>query len=224
MDQLGAAVAIFAREPRVSLVATSTMTINIAAPNWRTELPNLTARLVTLREPMPQDLGGLVDLLSGADATRFGIEDSNTEVGVQRLIERAVRERTTGQSFTYAITSGSTRSPIGLIQVRRLDPAFEVGEWECTLAPAARGTGVFVEAVRLMGSFAFDSVGARRLETRVLLENGRGNTALRKLGAVQEGILRRSIRHDGEYVDQVLWSLLKEDWGEHWISTAPRVH
>jgi len=202
------------------------MTINIAiaVPNWRTELPNLTARLVVLREPIAQDLGALVDLLSGPDATRFGIEDVDTEVGVQRLIERAVRERTTGQSFTYAMTTGTSRAPVGLIQVRRLDPAFEVGEWECTVAPASRGTGVFVEAVRLVGSFAFDSVGARRLETRVLLQNGRANTALRKLGAVQEGILRRSVRRHGEYVDQVLWSLLKEDWGERWISTAPRVH
>jgi RimJ/RimL family protein N-acetyltransferase len=113
---------------------------------------------------------------------------------------------------------------VGLIQVRQLDPAFEVAEWECTLAPSVRGTGIFVEAVRLAGSFAFGSVGARRLETRVLLQNGRGNTAVRKLGAVEEGILRRSVRRNGEYVDQVLWSLLKEDWGRNWISTAPRVH
>jgi len=211
----------------VSLVVTRTMTIDISShdvPNWKAELPILTARLVMLREPTPQDLGALVDLLSGADATRFGIDDPITEVGVQQLIERAARERATGQSFTFAITTGPARAPVGLIQVRRLDPAFEVGEWECTVAPGARGTGVFLEAVRLAGSFAFATVGARRLETRVLLQNGRGNTALRKLGAVQEGILRRSIRRHGEYVDQVLWSLLKEDWGEHWISTGPRVH
>ena len=211
----------------MSLVATRLMAIGISsldAANWRTELPILTARVVTLREPTSSDLGALVDLLSAADATPFGIDDSNIEVGVQRLIERAVRERAAGQSITYAITTGTARAPVGLIQVRRLDPAFEVGEWECTLAPAARGTGVFVETIRLVGSFAFGSIGARRLETRVLLQNGRGNTALRKLGAVQEGILRRSIRRNGEYVDQVLWSLLKEDWGEHWISTAPRVH
>lgn len=199
-------------------------TSSLDVPNWRTELPVLTARLVTLREPAPQDLGPLVDLLSVADATRFGIEDPNTEVAVQRLIERGARERALGQSFTYVITTGATRPPIGLIQVRQLDPAFEVAEWECTVVPSARGTGVFIETVRLVGSFAFGAVGARRLETRVLLQNGRGNTALRKLGAVEEGILRRSIRWNGEYVDQVLWSLLKEDWGEHWISTAPRVH
>ena len=197
---------------------------SLNVPNWRTELPILTARLVTLREPMTQDLGPLVDLLSVADATRFGMDDQNTEIAVQRLIERASRDRAAGQSFTYAITTGPTRPPIGLIQVRQLDPLFEVAEWECTVAPSARGNGVFIEAVRLVGSFAFGTVGARRLETRVLRENGRGNTALRKLGAVEEGILRRSIRRNGEYVDQVLWSLLKEDWGEHWISTSPRVH
>jgi RimJ/RimL family protein N-acetyltransferase len=196
----------------------------VFVPNWRTELPTLTARLVTLREPVVQDLGPLVDLLSAADATRFGMDDETSEVTVQKLIERVARERATGASFTYAITTGAMRPPVGLIQVRQLDPSFEVAEWECTVAPSARGTGVFLETVRLAGSFAFGSVGARRLETRVLLQNGRGNTALRKLGAVEEGILRRSIRRNGEYVDQVLWSLLKEDWGEHWISTAPRVH
>jgi RimJ/RimL family protein N-acetyltransferase len=35
---------------------------------------------------------------------------------------------------------------------------------------------------------------------------------LRKLGAVQEGILRRSFLRDGHYHDQVLWSILAEDW------------
>jgi RimJ/RimL family protein N-acetyltransferase len=191
--------------------------------DWRTGLPMLTARLVTLREPLSQDVGPLVTLLTLADATRFGMEDQ-TEMAVLELVERAVRDRAAGLSFTYVITTGTARSPVGLIQVRRLDPSFEVGEWECTLLPSARGTGVFSESVRLIGSFAFGSVGLRRLETRVLLQNGRGNTALRKLGAVQEGVLRRSVRRHGQYVDQVLWSLLKEDWGDHWVSIVPRVH
>jgi RimJ/RimL family protein N-acetyltransferase len=197
---------------------------SLNVPNWRTELPTLAARMVTLREPVGQDLGPLMELLALPDATRFGVDERRSEMDVQRLIERAACDRRNGVGFAYAITLGALRPPVGLVQVRQLDPAFEVGEWECTLAPRARGTGAFVETVRLVGSFAFGSVGVRRLETRVLLQNGRGNTALRKLGAVEEGILRRAVRRDGEYVDQVLWSLLKEDWGPHWISTAPRVH
>ena len=60
-------------------------------PNWQAELPTLAARQVTLREPTPQDLGHLVELLSAPDATRFGLSDPPTELAVQRLIERAAR-------------------------------------------------------------------------------------------------------------------------------------
>ena len=203
-------------------MAVESSSLNVA--NWRAELPTLAARLVTLREPMAEDLSSLLDLLSVADATRFGLEEQTGAVAIQQLIEGARRERAAGRSFTYAITSGTGRPAVGLIQVRQLDPAFEAGEWECTLAPSARGSGAFLETARLVGSFAFRAVGARRLEARVLLQNGRANTALRKLGAVQEGILRRSVRRKGEYVDQILWSVLEEDWGEQWLSIAPCVH
>jgi RimJ/RimL family protein N-acetyltransferase len=197
---------------------------SVIASTWRTELPTLVGRTVTLREPGFQDLQPLVELLSLRDATRFGIDEPISELGVQGLIDRAARERAAGLAATYAITLTASRTLVGLVQVRQLDPSFEAAEWECTIAPSARGTGVFLEAARLAGSFTFGGIGTHRLEARVLLQNGRANGALRKLGAVQEGVLRRSIRRAGEYFDQVLWSLLKEDWGEHWVSTAPRVH
>ena len=196
----------------------------VAATTWRNELPTLAGRTITLREPEPQDLGRLVDLLSLGDASRFGIDEPVSDVGVQELIERVTRERANGTSVTFVIALSGTRTIVGLLQVRQLDPVFEAAEWECTIAPSSRGSGIFIEAARLAGSFAFGTLGTHRLEARVLLQNGRANGALRKLGAVQEGILRRSIRSAGEYFDQVLWSILKEDWGDHWVSTAPRVH
>ena len=196
----------------------------VGVSTWRSELPPLTGRVVMLREPGTQDLGPLVDLLSLGDATRFGLDEPVSEVRVQELIERFARERASGLAFTYVITLATARTIVGLVQVRQLDPAFEAAEWECTIAPSSRGSGIFLEAARLVGSFAFGAIGTHRLEARVLLQNGRANGALRKLGAVQEGVLRRSVRRAGEYFDQVLWSLLKEDWGDHWVSTAPRVH
>jgi len=60
--------------------------------------------------------------------------------------------------------------------------------------------------------FTFDVVGAHRLEARAATHNSRGNAALRKFGAVQEGTLRRSLLKDGEYLDETLWSILDEDW------------
>ena len=196
----------------------------LSAPNWRSELPTLAARLVTLREPASSDLRSLLDLLLLGDASRFGIDEPVSEVAVQQLIDRIARDREAGIAFTFLVTISSSRAVIGLVQARQIDLSWESAEWECTLAPSWRGTGAFLETARLVGSFAFGTVGVHRLEARVLLQNGRANGALRKLGAVQEGVLRESVRRGNAYLDQVLWSVLKEDWGEHWVSTAPRVH
>jgi RimJ/RimL family protein N-acetyltransferase len=195
---------------------------NIAS--WRRELPALTARHATLREPTPDDIGALVDLLSVEDASRFGLEEGVDDIAVQLFVERAARDREAGAAFTYVVVNGSVRGVGGLVQVRALDPLFETAEWECTLAPSVRGSGVFIETARLVCGFAFNVIGAHRIEARVQLQNGRANGALRKLGAVQEGILRRSARRRGEYVDQVLWSVLKDDWTDHWVVTSQRVH
>jgi len=177
-----------------------------------------------LREPDAHDFGAIVDLISIGDAIRFGLDGPITDGAVQDLIARAQQARLAGQAFTFAVTPGAGRPMVGLIQVRQLDPVFEAAEWEATLTPSARGTGIFLEAARLVGSFSFGSVGVHRLEARVLLQNGRANGALRKLGAVQEGILRRSVRRGSDYLDQVLWSILKEDWTEHSVPTEARVH
>jgi RimJ/RimL family protein N-acetyltransferase len=192
--------------------------------SWRRELPTLTTRLVTLREPASEDAGALVDLLSIEDASRFGIEDAIDEVAIQLFIGRAVRDREAGAGFTYVVVNGSNRGAMGLVQVRALAPAFETAEWECTVAPSARGSGVFIETARLVCGFVFKTIGTHRLEARVQLQNGRANGALRKLGAVQEGILRRSARRRGEYVDQVLWSVLKDDWSDRLVATSLRIH
>jgi ribosomal-protein-alanine N-acetyltransferase len=192
--------------------------------DWRVELPALSAGGVHLREPTAVDQSGLVDLLSMADATRFRLDYPVTEEAIAQFIGRSWRDRTAGTGVTYTILTGSPPQLVGLIQVRQLDVSFGTGEWECMIAPSARGSGVFVEAARLVASLAFGTIGAHRLEARVLLQNERANGALRKLGAVQEGYLRRSLRVGDRYLDQVLWALLREEWGDQWISSAPVVH
>jgi ribosomal-protein-serine acetyltransferase len=70
------------------------------------------------------------------------------------------------------------------------------------------------------------TVGVHRLEARAAVRNGRGNGALRKIGAVQEGVLRKSFLKNGEYLDQVLWTILDEDWTAKavWDSGEGTIH
>jgi RimJ/RimL family protein N-acetyltransferase len=194
------------------------------ALNWRIELPLLSGRLVALREPKRGDSEALLALLSLPDATKFTLHGSSSSTAVQRLIDRAATERAAGTAFTYAITFAATGQVVGLIHVRQLDPLFEAAAWECTIAPDARGTGAFWEAAHLVASFAFMSVGASRLEARVDIGNGRAKAALRKVGAVEEGILRRSGRRGHQYIDQALWAVLKDTWEYDSLPPAVVVH
>jgi RimJ/RimL family protein N-acetyltransferase len=192
--------------------------------NWRSQLPVLSGRIVTLREPVTGDCDALLALLSIPDAARFTPHDSPGPAEVEHLIARAADERAAGTAFTYVIVFAATGHLIGLMQVRQLDPLFEAAFWDCTLATEARGTGAFWEAAHLVASFAFLSAGASRLEARIDLSNGRGKAALRKIGAVQEGILRRSGRRGHEYVDQALWAVLKDTWEFDSLPPAVVVH
>ena len=74
-----------------------------------------------------------------------------------------------------------------------------------------------------MVDFAVDTVGVHRLEARAAVANGRGNGALRKIGAVQEGILRRSFLRNGVHHDQVLWGIVADDWRLQRLSQEPGV-
>jgi ribosomal-protein-alanine N-acetyltransferase len=103
---------------------------------------------------------------------------------------------------------------VGLFQVRDLDAGFATAEWGFALGSGFWATGVFLDGARLVVDFVFDVLGARRLEARAAITNGRGNGALRKIGAVREVVVRKAILCDGEWVDQVLWSIVKSEWCE----------
>jgi RimJ/RimL family protein N-acetyltransferase len=148
------------------------------------------------------------------EVSRFISPPPATVEGFERFIAWAHRERVNGRYICFAVVPHGADTAVGLFQIRSLDPDFGMCEWGFALAVEYWGTGVFLESAELVVDFAFDLAGAHRLEARAALRNNRGNGALRKLGAVQEGVLRRSFLKNGEYLDQALWTILKEDWIE----------
>jgi ribosomal-protein-alanine N-acetyltransferase len=123
----------------------------------------------------------------------------------------------------FAVVARGSETAIGLFQVRSLAPDFGTAEWGFAIASDFWGTGFFTDGAQLVIAFAFDTIGTHRLEARAALKNGRGAGALRKIGAVQEGVLRKSFLRDGEYLDQALWTILQDEWREAKAVWGPRV-
>ena len=78
--------------------------------------------------------------------------------------------------------------------------------------PHLRGTGFNRRIKDMMLARAFDC-GMRRVEFRVDKRNLRSQAAMKKLGAVREGVLRADrITWTGHVRDTVLFAILKEEW------------
>jgi ribosomal-protein-alanine N-acetyltransferase len=151
-------------------------------------------------------------MLSTEEVSRFISPPPTTVEGFERFIAWTHRMRTAGTYACFAVTIKGHDTAIGIFQVRELEPGFGTAEWGFAIGSPFWGTGVFQQGAELVLEFAFETLGVHRLEARCAVKNGRGNGALRKLGAVQEGVLRKSFLKDGQYLDQVLYGIIEDDW------------
>ncbi|MGC4085469.1 MAG: GNAT family protein [Vicinamibacterales bacterium] len=190
--------------------------------DWRFVLPVLTAGDVVLREVRSTDAPALHSLLTTPEITRYISQPPTTVEGFERFIAASQRLRAAGEGACFAITLKGYDTAIGIFQVRQVAPcedeagqiggAMDTAEWGFALGSPFWGAGIFEQGAALVIAFAFDHVGVNRLEARCAAKNARGNKALRKVGAVAEGILRRAFLVGDEYLDQMLYSIVAQDW------------
>ncbi len=180
--------------------------------DWTKALPVLQGRRTVLRELVKTDALSLLSMLSAEEVARFISPPPTTPEGFEKFIAWAKRERQTGKQITFGMVPEGCDHAVGLVQVRAIAPNFSVAEWGFALGSPFWGTGLFLASARMTLDFAFQHTGVNRLEARAVVQNGRGNGALRKLGAVQEGVLRGSLVKNGKHLDQIMWSILSQDW------------
>lgn len=193
--------------------------------DWRRVLPALQNDVVTLREPAAADALALLTALP-----EYGLHEivadapAPTVAGVQSFIERLAVERRSGALRCWVIVAADSEMPVGLIALRSLDHGGAAAEGVAVVAPELRGTPVFHAAASLVLDAFFQRMGGHRIEFRVDVRNGRANGALRKLGASQEGLLRRARRAADEFHDQLLWAIVATDWRQPRQTGSVRIH
>lgn len=188
------------------------ITPTVTSSDWRHGLPIIGGAGFSLRELRLSDAASLLTLLTTEEVTRFISPPPSTIDGFERFILWTQRERVAGNYICFGVVPDGSDVAIGLFQVRQMEPGFGTAEWGFALGSAYWGSGLFVKGAQLVADFAFDVVGVHRLEARSAVPNGRGNGALKKIGATQEGVLRKSFTCNGEQLDQNLWTLIDDDW------------
>jgi len=91
------------------------------------------------------------------------------------------------------------------------DRKASLGYW---LAKSFQGHGIITRTCQAVIAYAFTDLLLDRLEIQCAIDNERSQQVARRLGFQQEGILRQSWRRQGQLVDQVMYGLLRSEWGQ----------
>lgn len=120
---------------------------------------------------------------------------------------------TPGQ-VSFALVEKTGQRPIGstrYLNIRTEHRGLEIG-WTW-LGRDWQGTAINTEAKLLLLEHAFENLGAIRVEFKTDARNRRSQAALKRLGALREGVLRRHmIVQEGFQRDSVYFSITDEDW------------
>jgi ribosomal-protein-alanine N-acetyltransferase len=174
-----------------------------------------------LRRERPEDAAAVAKAFADDPglAVDWGIDEVPDEAKAAGWIAEHIALWDEGQGRHFAIADPRDDALVGGVNFHRFEPAHrraEVGFW---LAPGARGRGIGSAAIEEACRWAFDRFELNRIEMTTLPGNEAALGLARKLGFTREGLLRSRNYERGEYVDIVILSLLRSDWG---LSPAPR--
>ena len=186
--------------------------MNEMSNQWRKALPVYRSDALTLREVEVADAASLAQHLSSKEVTRFISPPPGTLAALEQWIARARARRAEGARACFAIVPANRPTAVGFIQLWPLERADDSSVWGLgfVLGSEFWGTGIFHESARAALAIAFDRLQAARVEATCLVENGRGNRALEKLGAVHTGIALQVPDPDGNVGDFKKWEFRKE--------------
>ncbi|MGA7929218.1 MAG: GNAT family protein [Candidatus Sulfotelmatobacter sp.] len=134
----------------------------------------------------------------------------------QLLVENAFDEQRRGESVVFATIERGSGRVIGstrFMNIDRVNRRVEIGStW---IVPAWQRTAVNTEAKYLMLRHAFEAWKCMRVELKTDALNQRSRNAILRLGAKEEGTLRRHlITWTGRVRDTVYFSILDSEWPE----------
>jgi len=115
------------------------------------------------------------------------------------------------QGNTLVLTIADKESDAYLGEILLFSRQWQVAELAYLVLPSARGRGLAPTAVRLMSTWAFDRLGAQRLQLMVAVENESSHRVAEKNGYRREGVLRSAYEVRGARADMVMYSRLPGD-------------
>jgi len=178
---------------------------------WR-EVPTLSDGALTLLPLFPEDGEAILAASRDGEMWKLFFTAAPGPDTIDAWMERAASEQRGGRSLPLKVVVDGV--VVGSTRFMRLNPAHRRLEIGTTFYAASRQrTGVNTRVKRLMLAHAFDTMGCLAVQFRTDWFNRPSRTAIERLGAKMDGVLRNhTIMADGRVRDTVCYSVLANEW------------
>ncbi|WP_406056855.1 GNAT family N-acetyltransferase [Kribbella sp. NBC_00889] len=172
--------------------------------------PTLTGALVVLR---PLDEGDYEPMAAAmADPEVARLTGSHGEIGEERAREWMRTRQDQTDRLDLAIVDKATGAVVGEAVLNDWDPDNRCCNFRILIGPAGQGRGLGTEATRLIVGYGIEEIGLHRISLGVYAFNPRAQRAYEKAGFMVEGRLRDSLLWEGQWVDEIVMSVVAPDW------------
>lgn len=148
------------------------------------------------------------------DTWKYSNVSAKGDEGMRKYVNSALSAREAGKEYAFIVFDKQTGTYAGSTRFYDIQPAALTVQLGYTwYGEKFRGTGLNKHCKFLMLWFAFETMGAVRVEFRADARNERSIAAMKSLGCVPEGILRSNMPlQDGGRRDSIILSILKDEW------------
>jgi RimJ/RimL family protein N-acetyltransferase len=170
---------------------------------------------VLLRPLQGSDIEHLLTFAENeTDLWKFSLTSAATKQGMENYIAAALKAKAAGTEYPFIVFDKLTNQYAGCTRFYDIQIGNAMLQLGYTwYGKAFWGTGLNKHCKYLLLQFAFEALGAERVEFRADNNNARSKAAMQSIGCKVEGVLRsHALTSTGTRRDSIILSILKHEW------------
>jgi RimJ/RimL family protein N-acetyltransferase len=134
-----------------------------------------------------------------------------SQAQVAREVEEQSQRKLEHDSFTWVVEDASGMA-VGSIRTHTCNPRNGTFSYGVSIAREHQRKGYATDAIGLVLRYYFQELRYQKVNAQVHGHNRASMALHEKLGFIMEGTLRRMVYTGGEYYDEHLYGLTREEW------------
>lgn len=178
-------------------------------------LPILQTERFTLRILSTKDVPDFYHYVkTEPELWKFALSPCNDRSSMQRYLDAAFLGLEKGETLPFVVIDRMNGKIVGSTRFYEFNPHIGTTLLGYTwYSKMQQGNGINTHCKFLLLQYAFETLQLERVELRADTRNARSVAAMRKIGFVEEGILRNHLpTAEGSRRDSIVFSMLKEEW------------